>query len=43
MALSKQAEVTEAFTIKVEETTNGGALKLIWDQSVFSVNFSFDD
>ncbi len=41
MTLSTQDDVTEAFTIVVEETTGGGVLKLIWDQSVFSVDFTF--
>ena len=40
MTLGRQNEVTEAFTILVEETDSGGVLKLVWDQSVFSVPFS---
>ena len=39
MEISSQAEVTEKFTISVEETASGGVLKLIWDQTVFSVDF----
>lgn len=41
MSLGTQGEVTEGFTISVEETSAGGVLKLIWDQSVFSVDFTF--
>ncbi len=41
MTLSTQNAVTEGFTINVEESAGGGVLKLIWDQSVFSVDFSF--
>lgn len=41
MNLGTQGEVTEGFTISVEETSVGGVLKLIWDQSVFSVDFTF--
>ncbi len=40
MKISKQDEVTEVFTIKAEEDGKNGVLKLIWDQTVFSVNFS---
>lgn len=42
MTIGTQTEVTETFTIKVEEHDNGGVLKLIWDQTVFSVGFSID-
>ncbi|MCE7993054.1 MAG: DUF2911 domain-containing protein [Roseivirga sp.] len=41
MSLGNQDEITEGFTITVEETSTGGILKLIWDQSVFSVDFTF--
>lgn len=41
MTLGSQNEVTEGFTISVEEAPEGGVLKLIWDKSVFSVDFSF--
>ncbi len=40
MKISSQSEVTEGFTIKAEEDGKNGVLKLIWDQTVFSVNFS---
>lgn len=39
MQLSKKDDVTEAFTITVEETESGGKLNLIWGQTVFSVDF----
>jgi len=42
MTIGTQTEITEAFTIKVEEHDSGGVLKLIWDQTFFSVNFSID-
>lgn len=41
MILTSQNEITEAFTVVVEESAKGGVLKLIWDQSVFSVDFTF--
>ena len=36
MKLSTKADITEAFTITVEETEDGGTLNLIWGQTVFS-------
>lgn len=39
MTVSTQDEVTEDFTIKVIENTNGGTLQLIWDQTIYSVDF----
>ena len=42
MTLSTQDVVTEAFTILVEESSTGGTLKLIWDQTVFSVDFAIN-
>lgn len=39
MEISDQPGVTEQFTIEVEETNTGGVLKLIWDRTVFSVDF----
>ncbi|WP_421978625.1 DUF2911 domain-containing protein [Roseivirga seohaensis] len=39
MQISQQKEVTEPFTIKIEESENGGVIKLIWDQTVFSIDF----
>ena len=41
MNIGSQAEVTEAFTITVEGNGNNGVLKLIWDQTIFSVDFSW--
>lgn len=41
MSLNTQSDITEGFTIRVEEKGSGGVLKLIWDQSVFSVDFTF--
>ena len=40
MKVSKQAEVTEDFTIKVVENSAGGSLQLIWDQTIYSVDFT---
>lgn len=40
MEIDSQDKVTEAFTIEVEELENNrGRLKLIWDRTVFSVDF----
>lgn len=39
MQINQQKEVTEPFTIKLEESENGGVIKLIWDQTVFSIDF----
>ncbi|MFZ1808414.1 MAG: DUF2911 domain-containing protein [Cyclobacteriaceae bacterium] len=40
MMVSTQEEVTEDFTIRVIENSNGGTLQLIWDQTVYSVDFT---
>ena len=40
MQVSKQDEETEEFTILVEETPTGGVLKLVWGNTVYSVNFT---
>ncbi len=37
MEISSKEDVTEPFTITIEETDAGGVLKLIWGQTVFSV------
>lgn len=42
MNISTQDEVTEAFTITAEETDEGGVLKLIWGETVFSVDFKIE-
>lgn len=43
MEIRTQPEVTEKFTITiVENGSNGGVLKLIWDQTVFSVDFEIE-
>lgn len=42
MEIREQDTVTEAFTITVEEDGDGGILKLIWDQTVFSVPFEIN-
>lgn len=42
MNLSTKEDVTEAFTITVEETETGGVINLIWGQSIFSVDFTID-
>lgn len=39
MELTNKDDITEPFTISVEETETGGALNLIWGQTVFSVDF----
>lgn len=39
MKISQQNEITEPFTINVEESDNGGVIQLIWDQTVFSIDF----
>lgn len=39
MEISTRDEVTEAFTITVEESGGGGVLKLIWGETVFSSQF----
>lgn len=39
MVISTKEDVTEAFTITVEESTEGGTLNLIWGNTVFSVDF----
>jgi hypothetical protein len=40
MEISNKKDVTEPFTITIEETDAGGVLKLIWGQTVFSVDFT---
>ena len=42
MTRSTQEEVTESFTIQVVENGEGGSIQLIWDQTVYSVDFSLD-
>lgn len=42
MQISSKEDVTEAFTITIEETETGGVLNLIWGQTVFSVDFEID-
>ncbi|KYG79152.1 DUF2911 domain-containing protein [Roseivirga echinicomitans] len=39
MKISQQTKITEPFTINVEESDNGGVIQLIWDQTVFSIDF----
>ncbi len=39
MNVETKPESTEAFTITVEENGNGGVLKLIWGNTVYSVDF----
>jgi len=41
MTKSSQREVTEQFTVKVVETDAGGSIQLIWDQTIYAVDFSF--
>lgn len=40
MEISTKEEVTEAFTIRVEETDKGGQLNLIWGNTVFYSEFT---
>jgi len=40
MEITTKEDVTEAFTIDLEETDNGGVLKLIWGETVFSVDLT---
>lgn len=42
MEINTQPEATERFTIRVEEANPGGVLKLIWDRTVFSVDFEIE-
>ncbi|MFV1884753.1 MAG: DUF2911 domain-containing protein [Balneola sp.] len=42
MTILSKEDITEAFTITVEETNIGGNLNLIWGQAVFSVNFKIN-
>lgn len=39
MEITTQEEVTEPFTITVEELGDGGDLKLIWGGTIFSSQF----
>lgn len=40
MTLSTKQDITEAFTITVEETESGGKINLIWGKTVFSTPFT---
>lgn len=40
MTVTTQDVVTEDFTIEVVETPAGGSIQLIWDQTIYSVDFS---
>lgn len=40
LTVSTQEEVTEDFTIRVIENSDGGTLQLIWDQTIYSVDFT---
>lgn len=42
MQVEQTDEMTEAFTITVEETDEGGRLNLIWGNTVYYVNFSIN-
>lgn len=39
MELSTKEDITEAFTIVIEETKAGGVINLFWGQTVFSIDF----
>ena len=40
MEISSKDDVTESFTINVEETDSGGVLELIWGQTILSAAFT---
>lgn len=42
MQVEQTDKITEAFTITVEETDEGGRLNLIWGNTVYYVNFTID-
>ncbi|MBO6522927.1 MAG: DUF2911 domain-containing protein [Balneolaceae bacterium] len=42
MTISSKSDITEAFTITVEETDAGGSFNLIWGQTLFSVPFEIN-
>jgi hypothetical protein len=42
MEVSTQSETTEAFTITVEETDEGGRINLIWGETIYSSDFMID-
>lgn len=42
MSRSENSEETEGFTIKVMETEEGGSLELLWDRTIYYVNFNFE-
>lgn len=42
MEITTQEEVTEPFTITVEELGDGGDLKLIWGGTIFLLNLRFN-
>lgn len=42
MQVEQTDEMTEAFTITLEETDEGGRLNLIWGNTVYFVNFTVD-
>lgn len=42
MEISTHEEVTEAFTIMVEEAGEGGVINLIWGDTIFSTNFEIE-
>ena len=43
MTVSEKEDSTEGFTILVEEEGNGGVLKLVWGNTVYSVNFEISN
>lgn len=42
MSISSKTDITEDFTITVEETDAGGSLNLIWGKTVFSIPFEIN-
>ena len=41
MQRENNAETIEDFTIQVVETKDGGSLELLWDRTIYFVNFTF--
>jgi len=43
MSVSNKADSTEGFTILVEGENNSGVIKLIWGNTVYSVDFEIEN
>ena len=42
MMREENSEEVEGFTIQVVETENGGSIELLWDRTIYYVNFNFE-